>query len=85
VADTETIQVPFTSQVLTQGATQAAAGAAVAALVKPEALPTFPRAITAVDGYMSRVPWWLLVGVSVGATWWLCKRGIKLPTITSST
>lgn len=57
------------------------ANTAVAALTKPEALPTFPRMVAAVDGYMQRIPWWLLVGATAAGVYWLTTRR-KSTTIT---
>lgn len=73
----ETIVADFPSTVLSSGAQTAVTNAAVTALSRPESIPALPRVITAVDGYLSKIPWWLLVGATASATWWILTRRAK--------
>ena len=48
--------------------------AAATAATNPEKLPTFPTLATAVDGYMQRVPWWVVAIGSIVAYRYFMQR-----------
>jgi len=37
-------------------------------------LPSFPRLMTRIDAFARRVPWYLWVGGTMAALWWLNRR-----------
>lgn len=50
------------------------ANADEARAMDPADVPTFTAVAATADRFMTRLPWWLVAGGSVAATWWVLTR-----------